>query len=209
MHSYGGLVFHDVINVRHARKAAQQGVDGIIIVCAGAGGHAGLAVRSRSCAKSAQFFDGTLVLAGAMSSGADVLAAQAIGADLAYLGTRFLATTEAHVLPEYKQMIVESSSDDVVYTSLFTGVKGNYLRKSVAAAGFDPDNLPEADKSKMNFGSGGNCGQEGLARHLERRSGRRQHPRGDADAGARRTDGGRVRRGEASPVRGLSGEALQ
>ncbi|MCE3286028.1 MAG: nitronate monooxygenase [Steroidobacteraceae bacterium] len=156
VHSYGGLVFHDVINVRHARKAAQQGVDGIIIVCAGAGGHAGHGSPFALVREIRQFFDGTLVLAGAMTSGADVLAAQAIGADLAYVGTRFLATTEAHVLPEYKQMIVESGSDEVVYTSLFTGVKGNYLRKSVAAAGFDPDNLPEADKSKMNFGSGGN-----------------------------------------------------
>jgi nitronate monooxygenase len=156
VHAYGGLVFHDVISVRHARKAAEQGVDGIIIVCAGAGGHAGQGSPFALVREIRQFFGGTLVLAGAMSSGADVLAAQAIGADLAYIGTRFLATTEAHVLPEYKQMIVDSGSDDVVYTSLFTGVKGNYLRKSVTAAGFDPDNLPEADKSKMNFGSGGN-----------------------------------------------------
>jgi nitronate monooxygenase len=155
-HSYGGLVFHDVVSVRHARKAMEQGVDGIIVVCAGAGGHAGQGSPFALVREIRQFFDGTLVLAGAMSSGADVLAAQALGADMAYIGTRFLATTEAHALPEYKQMLVESSSDDVVYTSLFTGVKGNYLRKSVAAAGFDPDALPEADKSKMNFGSGGN-----------------------------------------------------
>jgi nitronate monooxygenase len=155
-HSYGGLVFHDVVSVRHARKAAEQGVDGIIVVCAGAGGHAGLGSPFALVREIRQFFHGTLVLAGAMSSGADVLAAQAIGADMAYIGTRFLATTEANALPEYKQMLVESSSDDVVYTSLFTGVKGNYLRGSVAAAGFDPDALPEADKSKMNFGSGGN-----------------------------------------------------
>jgi nitronate monooxygenase len=156
VHGYGGLVFHDVINVRHARKAVEQGVDGIIVVCAGAGGHAGLGSPFALVREIREFFDGTLVLAGAMSSGADVLAAQAIGADMAYLGTRFLATTEAHVLPEYKQMIVDSGSDDVVYTSLFTGVKGNYLRKSVIEAGFDPDHLPEADRSKMNFGSGGN-----------------------------------------------------
>jgi nitronate monooxygenase len=155
-HSYGGLVFHDVINVRHARKAAEQGVDGIIVVCAGAGGHAGLGSPFALVREIRAFYDGTIVLAGGMTSGADVLAAQAIGADLAYVGTRFLATTEAHVLPEYKQMIVESGSDDVVYTSLFTGVKGNYLRRSVAAAGFDPDALPEADKSTMNFGSSGN-----------------------------------------------------
>jgi len=153
-HSYGGLVFHDVISVRHARKAAEQGVDGIIAVCAGAGGHAGMASPFALVREIRQFFDGTIVLAGAMSSGADVFAALAIGADMAYIGTRFLATTEAHVLPEYKQMIVESGSDDVVYTNLFSGVKGNYLRGSVVRTGFDPDNLPEADKSKMNFGSG-------------------------------------------------------
>jgi nitronate monooxygenase len=155
-HSYGGLVFHDVISVRHARKAMEQGVDGIIVVCAGAGGHAGMGSPFALVREIRQFFDGTLVLAGAMSSGADVLAAQAIGADMAYIGTRFLATTEANAMPEYKQMLVESGSDDIVYTSLFTGVKGNYLRGSVAAAGLDPDALPEADKSKMNFGSGGN-----------------------------------------------------
>jgi nitronate monooxygenase len=155
-HGYGGLVFHDVISVRHARKAMEQGVDGIIVVCAGAGGHAGMGSPFALVREIRQFFNGTLVLAGAMSSGADVLAAQAIGADMAYIGTRFLATTEANAMPEYKQMLVESSSDDIVYTSLFTGVKGNYLRGSVAAAGLDPDALPEADKSKMNFGSGGN-----------------------------------------------------
>jgi nitronate monooxygenase len=155
-HSYGGLVFHDVISVRHARKAVEQGVDGIIVVCAGAGGHAGTGSPFALVREIRQFFDGTLVLAGAMSSGADVLAAQAIGADMAYIGTRFLATTEANAMAEYKQMLVASSSDDVVYTSLFTGVKGNYLRGSVLAAGLDPDQLPEADKSKMNFGSGGN-----------------------------------------------------
>lgn len=154
VHSYGGLVFHDVINVRHARKAAEQGVDGIIAVCAGAGGHAGMASPFALVREIRQFFDGTIVLAGAMSSGADVLAAQVIGADLAYIGTRFLATQEAHALDDYKRMIVESGSDDIVYTSLFSGVRGNYLRKSVIRTGFDPDNLPEADKSKMNFGSG-------------------------------------------------------
>ena len=156
VHGYGGLVFHDVINVRHARKAVEQGVDGVIVVCAGAGGHAGVGNPFALVREIREFFDGTLILAGAMSSGADVLAAQVIGADMAYIGTRFLATTEANAMPEYKQMIVESSSDDVVYSSLFTGVKGNYLRGSVAAAGLDPDNMPEADKTTMNFGSGGN-----------------------------------------------------
>jgi nitronate monooxygenase len=155
-HSYGGLVFHDVISLRHARKAAEQGVDGIIAVCAGAGGHAGMASPFALVREIRQFFDGTIALSGAMSSGADVFAAQALGADMAYIGTRFLATREANVVDGYKQMIVESSSDEIVYTSLFTGVKGNYLKRSVAALGFDADNLPEADKSKMNFGSGGN-----------------------------------------------------
>jgi nitronate monooxygenase len=155
-HSYGGLVFHDVINVRHARKAAEQGVDGIIAVCAGAGGHAGMASPFALVREIRQFYAGTIVLSGAMSSGADVLAAQALGADMAYIGTRFLATREANVDGGYKQMIVASSSDDIVYTSLFTGVKGNYLARSVAAAGLDPANLPEADKSTMDFGSGGN-----------------------------------------------------
>ncbi len=155
-HSYGGLVFHDVISVRHARKAAEQGVDGIIAVCAGAGGHAGMASPFALVREIRSFFDGTIILSGAMSSGADVFAALALGADMAYIGTRFLATVEARVPDGYKQMIVDSSSDDVVYTSLFTGVKGNYLARSVAAAGLDPASLPEADKSKMDFGSSGN-----------------------------------------------------
>ena len=155
-HSYGGLVFHDVISVRHARKAAEQGVDGIIVVCAGAGGHAGMASPFALVREVREFFDGTIVLSGAMTSGADVLAAQALGADMAYIGTRFLATTEANVPDDYKQMILDSTSDEVVYTSLFTGVKGNYLARSVTAAGMDAANLPEADKSKMDFGSGGN-----------------------------------------------------
>lgn len=159
-HSYGGLVFHDVINARHARKAAEQGVDGIIVVCAGAGGHAGLGSPFALVREIREFFGGTLVLSGAMSSGADVFAALSLGADMAYIGTRFLATPEANVDPGYRQMIVDSSSDDVVYTSLFTGVKGNYLKRSVAAAGMDPDDLPEADKSKMDFGSGGNMKQK-------------------------------------------------
>jgi len=160
VHSYGGLLFHDVISLRHARKAAEQGVDGIIAVCAGAGGHAGGASPFALLKEIRSFFDGTIILSGAMSSGADVLAALALGADMAYIGTRFLATTEANVPPEYKQMIVESSSDEIVYTSLFTGVRGNYLKRSVAAAGLDPDNLPEADKSAMDFGSGGNMAKK-------------------------------------------------
>jgi len=156
VHGYGGLVFHDVINVRHAQKAADQGVDGIIAVCAGAGGHAGVLSPFALVKEIREIFAGTIILSGAMSSGADVLAAQALGADLAYLGTRFIATTEANAGADYKSMLIDSRAEDIVYTSLFSGVPGNYLGASVARAGLDPLHLPEADKSKMNFGSGGN-----------------------------------------------------
>ena len=155
VHGYGGLVFHDVINLRHAEKAAAQGVDGIIAVCAGAGGHAGTLSPFALVKQSREIYPGTIILSGAMSTGADVLAAQALGADLAYLGTRFIATEEGNASDEYKKMLVESRGEDIVYTSLFSGVPGNYLRGSVIRAGMDPDNLPAADKSKMNFGSGG------------------------------------------------------
>jgi nitronate monooxygenase len=156
VHSYGGVVFHDVINLRHAEKAAAQGVDGIIAVCAGAGGHAGLLSPFALVKQIREVFAGTIILSGAMSTGADVLAACALGADLAYLGTRFIATDEGNAPPEYKQMLIDSAAEDIVYTSLFSGVNGNYLRGSVTRAGLDPDNLPEADKTKMNFGTGGN-----------------------------------------------------
>jgi len=156
VHGYGGLVFHDVINLRHARKAAEQGVDGIIAVCAGAGGHAGTMSPFALVKEIREFFDGTVILSGCMSNGGDVLAAQALGADLAYIGTRFIATEEANAVPDYKQMLVDSAASDIVYTSLFSGVHGSYLKPSVAKAGMDPDNLPEADKSAMDFGSGGN-----------------------------------------------------
>jgi nitronate monooxygenase len=156
VHSYGGLVFHDVINLRHAEKAAAQGVDGIIAVCAGAGGHAGLLSPFALVKQIRAVYPGTIILSGAMSTGADVLAAQALGADLAYLGTRFIATEEANASEVYKAMLVDASAEDIVYTSLFSGVSGNYLRASVVRAGFDPDKLPEADKTKMNFGTGGN-----------------------------------------------------
>jgi len=155
VHSYGGLVFHDVINVRHAKKAIDQGVDGIITVCAGAGGHAGTTSPFALVKEVREIFDGTIILAGSMSRGNDALAAQAMGADLAYFGTRFIATEEANAPIGYKQMIVESQSVDIVYSSLFTGVHGSYLRGSIEAAGMDPDNLPVADKDAMNFGSGG------------------------------------------------------
>src|ERR1700689_3181977 len=155
VHGYGGIVFHDVINLRHAEKAAPQGVDGIIAVCAGAGGHAGLLSPFALVKQIREVYPGTIILAGAMSTGADVLAAQAMGADLAYLGTRFIATAEANAGAEYKQMLIESRGEDIVYTSLFSGVAGNYLRGSVIRAGLDPDKLPEADKTKMNFGTEG------------------------------------------------------
>ena len=156
VHGYGGLVFHDVIHLRHARKAAEQGVDGIIAVCAGAGGHAGTLSPFALVKEIREFFDGTVILSGCMSNGGDVLAARAIGADLAYIGTRFIATDEANAMPDYKQMLVDSAASDIVYTSLFSGVHGSYLKPSVARAGMDPDNLPEADKNAMDFGSGGN-----------------------------------------------------
>ncbi len=155
VHSYGGLVFHDVINVRHAKKAIEQGVDGVITVCAGAGGHAGTTSPFALVKEVREIYDGVIILSGSMSRGNDALAAQAMGADLAYIGTRFIATEEANAPDEYKQMIVDSSSKDIVYTSLFTGVHGSYLRGSIENAGLDPDNLPEGDKSAMDFGSGG------------------------------------------------------
>ena len=155
VHSYGGVVFHDVINVRHARKAIEQGVDGVITVCSGAGGHAGTTSPFALVKEVREIFDGTIILSGSMSSGSDALAAQAIGADLAYLGTRFIATEEGNAPAAYKEMIVASKSADIVYTPLFTGVSGSYLRGSIENAGLAPDNLPHADKDTMNFGSDG------------------------------------------------------
>jgi nitronate monooxygenase len=153
VHGYGGLVFHDVINLRHAEKALEQGVDGIIAVCAGAGGHAGTLSPFALVKQIRAIYCGTIVLSGAMSTGADVLAARAMGADLAYLGTRFIASEEANASDDYKRMLVESSAEDIVYTSLITGVHGNYLRGSIARAGLDPDNLAEGQKAAMSFGS--------------------------------------------------------
>ncbi|HCQ81924.1 MAG TPA: nitronate monooxygenase [Rhodobiaceae bacterium] len=155
-HSYGGLVFHDVINVKHARKAVEEGVDGLILVCAGAGGHAGALSPFALLREVKEWFDGTILLSGAIGDGFCVASALAMGADLAYMGTRFIATEEANADQGYKDMLIQSAADDVVYSSLFTGVMGNYLKPSISAAGLDPNNLPEADKSKMNFGSGGN-----------------------------------------------------
>jgi len=153
-HSYGGLVFHDVTNIRHAKKAISMGVDGLILVTAGAGGHAGTLNPFALLSEIREIFDGPVVLGGAITKGNHVLAAQVMGADLAYMGTRFIATEEANADQAYKAMIVESSASDIVYTNLFTGVHGNYLRGSIENAGLDPDDLPASDKSKMSFGSG-------------------------------------------------------
>jgi len=155
-HSYGGLVYHDVINVRHAKKAAEQGVDGLILVCAGAGGHAGALSPFALLREVKEWFDGTIILSGSIGDGYSVASSLALGADFAYMGTRFIATKEANADQGYKQMLIDSAADDIVYSSLFTGVSGNYLKPSIKNAGLDPENLPDADKSTMNFGSGGN-----------------------------------------------------
>ena len=151
-HSYGGVVLHDVINNKHAHKAIEKGADGLIAVAAGAGGHAGVKSPFALIQEIRQWFDGPLVLSGAISTGNAVLAAQAMGADFAYIGSAFIATQEARASEAYKQAIVDSSSDDIVYSNLFTGVHGNYLAPSIRNAGLDPDHLPESDPSKMNFG---------------------------------------------------------
>ena len=155
VHGYGGIVLHDVINMRHAMKALAEGVDGLILVCAGAGGHAGTLSPFALTRELREVYDGCIILAGAISTGGAVLAAQAMGADLAYMGTRFVATKEANAADAYKQMIVDSKANDIVYSPLFSGIHGNYLRGSIVNSGLDPDNLPTADKSTMNFGSGG------------------------------------------------------
>jgi len=152
VHSYDGLVFHDVITLRHTRKAIEQGVDGIIAVCAGAGGHAGSLSPFALVGEIRKEFDGCLIVSGCISRGDDVLAARAMGADLAYSGTRFIATEEARALPSYKEMIVDSTAGDIVYSSLFTGIHGNYLGGSIAKAGMDPANLPDGSKADMDFG---------------------------------------------------------
>ena len=151
VHSYGGMVFHDVINVRHAKKAAAQGVDGLILVAAGAGGHAGTLSPFALVQEVREWFDGIIILSGSIASGEAVAGALAMGADLAYSGTAFIATEEANADPEYKQMLVESAASDITYSSLFTGVHGNYLTPSISRAGLDPNNLPEGDKESMNF----------------------------------------------------------
>jgi nitronate monooxygenase len=155
IHSYGGIVLHDVISIRHAQKALEAGVDGLILVATGAGGHAGTLSPFALVGEVRKFFSGPLVLSGAIATGDAVLAAQAMGADFAYIGSRWLATKESNVSDDYRNAIVESAAADIVYTNLFTGVHGNYLKKSIVQAGLDPDALPQADKSAMNFGSAG------------------------------------------------------
>jgi nitronate monooxygenase len=156
IHSYGGVVLHDVITDKFARKAVEKGADGLIPVSAGAGGHAGGLSPFALVQEIRQWFDGPIALSGAIATGKAVLGAQAMGADLGYIGSAFIATQEANAVQGYKDMIVESRADDIVYSNLFTGVHGNYLRPSIVRAGMDPDNLPVSDPSKMNFGSGGN-----------------------------------------------------
>jgi nitronate monooxygenase len=155
IHSYGGIVLHDIININHAKKALEKGADGLIAVAAGAGGHAGTLSPIALIQEIRSFFDGPLALSGSIATGRAILAAQALGADLAYIGSAFIATREANASEAYKQAIVDSAAGDIVYSSLFTGVHGNYLRSSIVSAGLDPDNLPESDPSAMSFGSGG------------------------------------------------------
>ncbi|MBK0392748.1 NAD(P)H-dependent flavin oxidoreductase [Ramlibacter algicola] len=154
IHSYGGVVLHDIINNMFARKAIEKGADGLIAVAAGAGGHAGTKSPFALVQEIREWFDGPLALSGAIANGGAVLAAQAMGADLAYIGSAFIATQEARASDAYKQAIVDGTSDDIVYSSLFTGVHGNYLKPSIRNAGLDPDNLPESDPSAMNFAGG-------------------------------------------------------
>ena len=156
VHSYGGIVLHDIINNRFAKKAIEKGADGLIAVAAGAGGHAGATSPFALVQEIREWFDGPLLLSGSIATGDAVLAAQAMGADLGYIGSAFIATDEANAEEAYKQAIVDNASSDIVYSNLFTGVHGNYLRPSIEAAGLDPDNLPTSDPSAMNFGSGGN-----------------------------------------------------
>ena len=152
-HSYGGVVLHDIINNKHAHKAIEKGADGLIAVAAGAGGHAGTKSPFALVQEIRRWFDGPLALSGAIANGGAVLAAQAMGADFAYVGSAFIATVEARATEAYKQAVVDGTSDDIVYSNLFTGVHGNYLKASIRAAGLDPDHLPESDPSQMNFGS--------------------------------------------------------
>ncbi|NNE57918.1 MAG: nitronate monooxygenase [Hellea sp.] len=155
IHSYGGITMHDVIDIRFSQKALEKGADGLIAVCSGAGGHAGRLSPFALIQEIREFFDGPVALSGSISTGGAIAAAKAMGADLGYIGSAFISCHEANAVDSYKDMIVESKASDIVYTNLFTGVHGNYLKPSIANAGLDPNNLPESDPSKMNFGSGG------------------------------------------------------
>ncbi|MCW5625209.1 MAG: nitronate monooxygenase, partial [Burkholderiales bacterium] len=154
VHGYGGLVFHDVISIRHAKKALEAGVDGLILVAAGAGGHAGPLSPFALVREVRQFFDGPILLSGAITDGNGVLAAEAMGADFAYMGTRFIATREANATEGYKQAIIDGTAADIIYTPYFTGVHGNYIKSSIVNAGLDPANLPPVQKTAMDFGTG-------------------------------------------------------
>src|SRR5690606_9084867 len=153
VHRWGGLVFHDVTTIRHAEKALEAGVDGLILVAAGAGGHAGTLSPFALVSEVRKFYDGPIILSGSITNGGSILAAQAMGADFAYIGTRFIASQEANADPGYKQMIVDSAAKDILYTPFFTGIPGNYLTPSITASGLDPNNLQEQDKLSTNFGS--------------------------------------------------------
>jgi nitronate monooxygenase len=157
IHSYGGMVLHDVINQTFAHKAIEKGADGLILVASGAGGHAGTQSPFALVQETREWFDGPIALSGSIATGEAVLAAEAMGADFGYIGSAFIATREANASEAYKEAIVQASAQDIVYTNLFTGVHGNYLKPSIVAAGLDPDNLPESDPSKMQFGSGGSA----------------------------------------------------
>ena len=154
IHGYGGIVLHDVINQRHAHKAIEKGADGLILVAAGAGGHAGTTSPFALVSETRAWFDGPIALSGSIATGSGILAARAMGADFAYIGSAFIATLEAHASEAYKRAILEGDAAEIVYTNLFTGVHGNYLKASIRAAGLDPDNLPASDPSKMHFGDG-------------------------------------------------------
>jgi nitronate monooxygenase len=192
VHGYGGIVFHDVINLRHAQKAAGQGVDGIIAVCAGAGGHAGVLSPFALVKEIRAVYDGTIILSGAMSTGADVLAARALGADLAYLGTRFIATDEANASAGLQAMLVDSKAEDIVYTSLFSGIAGNYLRAASSQTGLDPDKLPEARQIQDEFRQRRQHRTQGVEGYLERRPKRERHRRDRVGRGAGFAHGKRI-----------------
>ena len=187
-HRWGGIVFHDVINQKFAHKAIEKGADGLILVSAGAGGHAGTLSPFAFVAETRQWFDGPIALSGAIGNGRAIRAARMLGADFAYIGSAFIATMEANAVEGYKQMITGSTAEDIVYSNLFTGVHGNYLKPSIVAAGMDPDNLPQSDPSKMSFRHRrlGRARQaEGLEGNLGLGPGRRQRRQGPA---GRRTD---------------------